>query len=144
MRTLRLNPFAKARPAADMTAIASSGNLAIPLSEHRPHDVAAHRSRWHRQAVLTTAIGMAARAIAVPVRLVTIPLALRLLGTERYGVWLSLGSLLAWIGFVGPGLGYGLLNAVSEASGRDDWSAIRRHVSPPVLPIGSLGLLLLA
>jgi hypothetical protein len=101
MRTFPLNPFAKAMPAPDMTAIGRG--LPEPLSRHRPHDAATHRTRWHRQAALTTVIGMAGRAIGGMVRLVTIPLALRLLGNERYGLWLSVGSILAWIGFAGPG-----------------------------------------
>jgi O-antigen/teichoic acid export membrane protein len=104
----------------------------------------AHRTRWHRQASLTTTVGIMARAVAIGVRFVTIPLALRLLGPERYGLWLSIGSALAWVGFVGPGLGYGLVNALGEASGRDDVAAMRRHVSTAFVTIGLLGLVLLA
>ena len=104
----------------------------------------ANRARWHRQASLTTSVGIVAKAVAIGVRFVTIPLALRLLGSERYGLWLSLGSVLAWIGFVGPGLGYGLINALSDASGRDDVPTMRRHVSTAFFTIWTLGLLLLA
>jgi O-antigen/teichoic acid export membrane protein len=92
---------------------------------------------------LTTVVGVAARALGIAVRLVTIPLALHLLGAERYGLWLAVGSVLAWIGFVGPGLGHGLINAISDASGRDDPAAIRRHVSTAVFTMGGAGLLLL-
>jgi O-antigen/teichoic acid export membrane protein len=102
-----------------------------------------NRARWHRQASLTTTAGIVAKAIGIGVRFVTIPLALRLLGSERYGLWLSIGSALAWIGFVGPGLGYGLVNALSDAAGRDDVPAMRRHVSTAFFTIWSLGLLLL-
>jgi O-antigen/teichoic acid export membrane protein len=107
-------------------------------------DVAARRAQWRRQAALTTAIGIAARIVGVAVRLATIPLALRLLGPERYGLWLAIGSLLAWIGFAGPGLSNGLINAVSDARGKDDWPAVRRHVSTAVLALGGLALVLLA
>jgi O-antigen/teichoic acid export membrane protein len=100
------------------------------------------RARWDRQASLTTVVGIAARSLAIGVRLVTIPLALHLLGSERYGLWLSVGSVLAWIGFVGPGLGYGLINALSEASGRNDRPSMRRHISTAVLTIGSIGVVL--
>ncbi len=121
------------RPSVSRSA-AADGNSA-------PRD---NRARWHRQASLTTVVGIAARAIAIGVRLVTIPLALHLLGSERYGLWLSVGSVLAWIGFVGPGLGYGLINALSDASGRDDVDTMRRHVSTAVFTILCAGSLLVA
>jgi O-antigen/teichoic acid export membrane protein len=105
--------------------------------------VLARRARWHRQASLTTAVGVGARVLGIAVRLITIPLALRLLGPERYGLWLAVGSVLAWVGFLGPGLGHGLINAISDASGRDDPAAIRRHVSTAVFTIGAVGALLL-
>jgi O-antigen/teichoic acid export membrane protein len=103
-----------------------------------------NRTRWVRQASLTTVVGIAARAVNIGVRFVTIPMALRLLGPDRYGLWLSVGSVLAWIGFVGPGLGYGVINALGEASGRNDAAAMRRHISTAVFTSAGVGLLLLA
>lgn len=103
-----------------------------------------HRARWGRQASLATAVGLASRSVAIGVRIVTIPIALSLLGADRYGLWLSVGSALSWIGLVGPGLGYGLINALADASGRDDVAAMRRHVSTTVLTVGAVGLVLIA
>lgn len=102
------------------------------------------RARWMRQASLATKVGWASRLLAIGVRVVTIPIALRLLGTDRYGLWLSVGSALAWVGLVGPGLGHGLINALADAAGRDDASSMRRHVSTAVCTVGGLGLVLLA
>lgn len=102
-----------------------------------------HRARWGRQASLATVVGLASRSVAVGVRVVTIPIALSLLGADRYGLWLSVGSALAWIGLVGPGLGHGLINALADASGRDDTVAVRRHISTVVLTVGGVGLLLM-
>lgn len=119
------------------------GSPAAPAWADAATDPHARRARWRRQASLTTLVGVAARAVSVAVRLLMIPLALRLLGPERYGLWLSVGSLLAWLGFVGPGLGFGLINAVSEARGRDDTDTIRRHVSTAVFTLLAIGALLL-
>jgi O-antigen/teichoic acid export membrane protein len=124
-------------------ALSAVAEAVIGGSTHDAAAAAQHRARWRRQASMTTVVGIAARVISVSVRLVTIPLALHLLGTEGYGLWLTVGSMLAWIGFVGPGLGYGLVNAVSEAFGQDDWPAIRRHVSTAVVTLGALGAVLL-
>jgi len=103
------------------------------------------REQWKRQAWRTTGAGILARGVSVAVRLITIPLALRLLGADRYGLWLSVGSFLAWLGFIGPGLGYGLVNAISAAKGTDDRLALRRHVSTAVVTMfAGSALLLLA
>ena len=57
---------------------------------------------WHSQALLTTKMAIAAKLLSMGARLLTIPMALHMLGPERYGLWLSISSLLLWIGFVGP------------------------------------------
>lgn len=124
--------------ARDLTMTAAS---AAGAATRRTED---RRASWHRQATLTSVTGVAARLLSIAVRLVTIPLALHLLGPDRYGLWLAVGSMLAWVAFVGPGLGYGLINALSDARGRDDWTAMRAHVSTAVLTIVPLGVLLLA
>ena len=49
-----------------------------------------------------------------------VPLALGYLGSERYGLWITLTSLLSMFGFADLGLGNGLLNAIGEAHGKDD------------------------
>lgn len=109
------------------------------VSEANPH----HRARWHRQASRTTQAAILSKAVAIGVRLLTIPMAMRLLGPEQYGLWLTAGSLLLWIGFVGPGIGYGLINSVSDAFGRDDTLGMRRHISTGVITIAFLGAVLL-
>jgi O-antigen/teichoic acid export membrane protein len=102
-----------------------------------------HRARWHRQASRTTQAAILSKAVAIGVRFLMIPMALRLLGPDRYGLWLTVGSLLLWIGFVGPGIGYGLINSLSDAYGRSDTLAMRRHISTGVTTIVFLGLLVL-
>ena len=116
----------------------------VAVGIHGGDAVAGSRARWHRQASLTTVVAAAARIVTAVARLLMIPLALHLLGVERYGLWLSVGSALAWVGLVGPGLGYGLVNAISEASARDDVALLRQHVSTAVLTIAAVGLVLLA
>ncbi|MGD0200324.1 MAG: hypothetical protein ABSD27_06175, partial [Bryobacteraceae bacterium] len=88
-----------------------------------------HRRRRDRQAWRTVRAGLVGRGVSLGVRFITIPLALSLLGADRYGLWLTIGSLLSWFGMSDLGLAGGLLNTVGHAYGRDDWPAIRRYVS---------------
>ena len=51
------------------------------------------------------------------------PLTVHYLGAERYGVWLTISSLLTWMSMTDFGLaGNALVNVLAEASGKDDQS----------------------
>jgi O-antigen/teichoic acid export membrane protein len=59
----------------------------------------------------------------------------RFLGTERFGLWLLLGSFLTWAGLVDLGLGNSLTTEVARADGRDDREAARVLVASAFLPV---------
>ncbi len=71
----------------------------------------------------------AARAIGLLTSLVSVPLTYRYLGGERYGIWMVLISIIAAMGFADLGIGNGLMNAISEAYGKDDRRLAREHVT---------------
>jgi O-antigen/teichoic acid export membrane protein len=50
-------------------------------------------------------------------------------------MWLAVTSMLAWLGFAGPGIGSGLINALGKAAAHDDVEAMRRHTSTAVLTV---------
>lgn len=83
----------------------------------------------HRRAAWTALIAVFARAASVLTGLITVPLTLHYLGAERYGMWMTMSSFIAMLGFADLGIGSGIMNAVSDAYGRDDRAAIRRFVS---------------
>ncbi|MHB9149539.1 MAG: oligosaccharide flippase family protein [Thermoleophilia bacterium] len=70
-----------------------------------------------------------ARIVSILTVLITVPLTLQYLGAERYGLWMTISSLMVFLGFADLGLGNGLMNAVSSAFGRGDRSAARTSVS---------------
>jgi len=82
----------------------------------------------HRRAALTGVAAGLAKIIAVSTSLVTIPTALHYLGTERFGLWMTISSVVALLGFADFGIGNGVLNAVAEAHGKEDTQEIRRAV----------------
>lgn len=92
----------------------------------------AKRERRDRQAAWTTRTGIAARVLYLCVRMLSVPLAMRLLKAERYGLWLAAGSLVNWLGLFELGIGSGLVNALSAAYGRGDRRQMRRHISTAV------------
>jgi O-antigen/teichoic acid export membrane protein len=83
----------------------------------------------HRRALLTAAAAAAARGTSVLVTLISVPLTLHYLGPERYGMWMAISSALAFLTFADLGVGLGLLNEVSRASGSGDLALMRRRIS---------------
>jgi O-antigen/teichoic acid export membrane protein len=82
-----------------------------------------------RRASLSAATSAAAKGIALVTTAVSVPLTLGYLGSERFGVWMTLSALIALLGFTDLGIGNSLLNGVAHAAGRDDRTLIRANVS---------------
>ncbi len=83
----------------------------------------------YRRAALTTLASVVGKAVNVFTSLLTVRLTLRYLGTERYGLWMSVTSIVSLLFFADLGIGNGLLTAIAEARGRDDVDAVHRNVS---------------
>jgi O-antigen/teichoic acid export membrane protein len=77
---------------------------------------------------MTGLSGVAARGFVGFSSLITIPLMLRHLGAERFGLWMSIASLQAILSIADFGLGNSLLNAVSVAFGKGDEGLIWRSI----------------
>lgn len=61
--------------------------------------------------------------------LITIPLTLHYLGTERFGLWMTISAVIALASFADLGIGLGVLNTIASASGKDDLDRIRHSIS---------------
>lgn len=101
-------------------------------------------SERYRRVGLSALSEAVSRGITILTQLISIPLVLNYLGQERYGLWLTMSSLIAMIGFADLGMGNGLLNAISEANGRDDTEAAQRYVSSTFFMMLALALTLAA
>jgi O-antigen/teichoic acid export membrane protein len=93
----------------------------------------------HRRAAATAITSAASRAVRVGVSLVTIPLTLHYLGDERFGLWMTISSVVAMAGFADFGIGNGVLNAVSTAFGKDDLAGIQRAISSGIAILTVIG-----
>ncbi len=67
---------------------------------------------------------------------ITIPIMLRYLGQENYGVWATILSIMSWIVFFDLGIGNGLRNRVSEALSNGDSKEARKYISTSYTFIG--------
>ncbi len=61
--------------------------------------------------------------------LILVPLSLRYLDSEEYGIWLTISSVLSWFTFFDLGLGQGLRNKYAEAKALGNSDDLRGYVS---------------
>jgi len=92
-----------------------------------------------RRAVLTAGVNVAAKLVVAATLLVTIPMTREYLGAERFGFWMTIGSLTALLAFADFGLGYGLMNAIAAASGRNDRVRMRRQTASALVMVSVIG-----
>jgi len=101
------------------------------------------RDRMRRVAISAAAMA-GAIGLATLVSLISIPLTVKYLGPERYGVWLTISSLLTWLAITDMGFGgSALINVLAEARGRDDINAARAFVSTALFGLCGIAFTLL-
>ncbi len=102
----------------------------------RPFDTSTAEGRSaerYRRIAWSTLLSTIARAVGIAISFISVPLVVGYLGAERYGMWLTISSLVAVLGPLDLGIGNGLLQIVSDASGRGQRETARRAVSTALL-----------
>ncbi len=75
---------------------------------------------------------------------VQIPLAIHYLGTEAYGFWITLISVVTTLNYVDFGLGVGMQHTMANHFGSDDMDSMKRVFWTGVMVLGLLGVAVLA
>jgi len=104
----------------------------VSLMRLRPFENTTPESRSrerHRRVVLTAVASASAQGISIITGLISVPLTIGYLGKERYGLWMTMSSAVAILGFADLGMGNGLVSVISTADGKDDRDAAGRYVS---------------
>jgi O-antigen/teichoic acid export membrane protein len=96
----------------------------------------------YRRILLTTVSSLVTRVITALVGLVTIPLALSYLGKEQYGLWAVVTSFVAWTSLFDFGIVNSLVNALSEANGKNDPESAKGYVSTAFFVLVAISMFL--
>src|ERR1700761_9345113 len=80
-------------------------------------------------------------SIGCPFALVS--LTLHYLDKERYGIWLTMASIVGWFSFFDVGIGNGLRNKLSEALAKGDTALAKIYVSTSYACVGGIFLTLM-
>jgi O-antigen/teichoic acid export membrane protein len=97
-----------------------------------PHDTSSAEGRSAerlRRAALTGAASIGGRVLTTLTLLISVPLTLNYLGEERYGMWVTLSSIIAMLALADFGVGYGMMNRVAAAHGRSDHEGARAAIA---------------
>ena len=69
------------------------------------------------------------KGFSIACQFALVPLTLHYLDKERYGLWLTMSSIVGWFSFFDIGIGNGLRNKLSEALAKGDTMMARIYVS---------------
>ncbi|HSI36074.1 MAG: lipopolysaccharide biosynthesis protein [Phycisphaerae bacterium] len=123
MSTTRIRPGSEPREAAPDRAppvARGPGELACPVEARRVRGVRLWR------AVVTSVL---AKSLTLVIPIVCLPLFVRYLGAEGYGVYETVGSLAVWLTLSNVGLYLGLQNRLQACFAAGDLELARRYVS---------------
>ncbi len=80
--------------------------------------------------VVTSALaGGSARVVTMLCSFASIPLCLGYLGSEAFGVWATITSLVAVLAFADFGIGNGIINRIASSHGAGNTAAVRRTIA---------------
>lgn len=71
----------------------------------------------------------ALQGINVLVSLQVVPLTIGYVNPEKYGIWLTLSSIISWIGYFDFGLAHGFRNRFAETKAKGDMKLAKEYVS---------------
>ena len=82
-------------------------------------------------------------AVAMAVALITTPILTRHLGPERYGIWILVGSTIAYVQLLNLGFGGAVVSAVARVSAADDQDGLERTLNSAFFLLLGLGVVAL-
>jgi O-antigen/teichoic acid export membrane protein len=111
-----------------------------------PFDTSTEQGRSqerYRRAAWTTFTSILAKGVTALISLITVRLTIRYLGTERYGLWMTITSVVSMLTFADFGIGNGLLNSIADARGKDDVESVHKYVSSAFFVLLGIAVFLL-
>ncbi|MHB8773181.1 MAG: lipopolysaccharide biosynthesis protein [Syntrophales bacterium] len=107
-----------------------------------PFDTTTPDGRMHeryRRAAWSTVTNLVSKGLAMAVILLGVHWTVSYLGTERFGIWMTIASFAAMLTFLDMGVGNALVNHVAERAARDQPAALEAAISGGVGFLGLIG-----
>lgn len=78
------------------------------------------------------------KMINICISLVIVPLTINYIDADRYGIWLTLSSLISWIAFFDIGVTHGFRNKFAEALAKGEITLAKKYVSTTYVTLASI------
>lgn len=109
--------------------------------------IASYFSRLKKQNRTTIVIkqalySLALKGVSVIISFLYVPLLLNYLNSEKYGIWLTIVSILNWVTLFDIGLGNGLRNKLTQAIAEEDYKLGKIYVSTTYALLGGISIVL--
>jgi O-antigen/teichoic acid export membrane protein len=104
----------------------------VDINKENHFNLKSFFTKGHERSIKTKKnilISIAIKCVSIAVSFLLIPLTLNYLNPVKYGIWLTLMSVIGWFAFFDIGLGNGLRNKLAEALARDDKEMARTYIS---------------
>ena len=82
------------------------------------------------------------RLISIFCNLFAVRLSLQMIGSESYGLWLTLSSIIGWISFFDLGINNGLKNRLTEALSKKEYRLANIYLSSSYFIIFVIGIVI--
>ena len=76
------------------------------------------------------------KGFSIAINLMLVPLTIHYVNPTRYGIWLTVSSIIGWVSFFDIGLGNGLRNKFAEALAKDQKELARIYLSTTYAILG--------
>jgi O-antigen/teichoic acid export membrane protein len=87
-------------------------------------------------------VSFIANAVSLIFTFLLVPISLKYVGTESYGVWLTIASIIAWFSFFDIGLGNGLRNKLAVAIANNEVDTARTYISSAYFLIAFISVIM--
>jgi O-antigen/teichoic acid export membrane protein len=96
----------------------------------------------YRRAGITASSSFVTKALNTLISFLSVPLTVHYLGAERYGVWLTISSLITWMSMTDFGLaGNALINVLANASGKEDREEAHQYSASAFWALVGIGVI---
>jgi len=100
-------------------------------------------STRYRLAAYSTLANVVSKGLSLIVLYASVPRTIGYLGPERFGIWMTLASLIGVLGFLDFGISNGLLNQIAYLAVKEAKPRLGRLIAHALILLTSIGLLLI-
>lgn len=108
------------------------------LSIRKIYSIFSKSSSRSKEAVRNIFISLTAKGISILSNLLVVPLTINYVNPTRYGIWITLSSVIGWIAYFDLGLGNGFRNKFAEAKAQGNMLLARKYLSTTYFSIGAI------